>query len=117
MVAFVRMGVKAPVHRTLGIEKTKIIITDVMYIDAGSPATKLLVAIAPMNLIMLRLRDRRRRWIPVARLRSLVTVYTLRAAKAAETMETTICAVARLFETKESKRPVERVSVTVLTGR
>ena len=110
------MGVKAPVHRTLGTAKTKIVTTNVMYIDAGSPATTLLVAISPMSLIMPRLRDCRSRGIRVARLRSLVLVYTLRAAKVAETIETTICAVARLFETNESNRPVERVSVTVLTS-
>src|ERR1700722_10383235 len=117
MVEFVRMGVKAPVHRTLGIAKSKTMTTDVVHIAAGTPETKRLVATAPMNLSMARVRDCPSRWIRVAKLRSLVTVYTLRPASTAEPIETTICAVARLLETKASRGPVERLSVTVLTSK
>ena len=35
----------------------------------------------------------------------------------AETIETTICVVARLFEMKESKGPVELLPITVVTSR
>jgi hypothetical protein len=117
MVEFVRMGVKAPVHRTLGIAKSKTMITDVVHIAAGTPETKRLVATAPMNLSMVRVRDCPSRWIRVAKVRSVVTVYTLRQASTAETIETTICAVARLFETKASKGPVERLSMRVPTNK
>ena len=57
MVEFVRIGVKAPVHRTLGSAKSKSTITDVVNMVAGTPETKRLVTTAPMNLTMVRVRD------------------------------------------------------------
>lgn len=44
-------------------------------------------------------------------------VYILRPARTAETMETIIFTVARLFEMKESKRPVELTSMAVTASR
>jgi hypothetical protein len=61
MVVFVRTGVKAPVHRTLGIAKSKTRIIDVIDIDAGMLVIICLVTTAPINFIMFRLRDFRSR--------------------------------------------------------
>ena len=74
MVAFMRMGVKAPVHRTLGSAKSNTMIMQVVEIAAGKLATKLLVNIVRINVIIFRLGDHRTKWIPIARLRSFVTV-------------------------------------------
>ena len=74
IVAFVRIGVKAPVHRKLGSVKSRTMTMDVVEIAAGRPSVKLFVDIARINVIISRLSDCRSRWIRVARLRSLVTV-------------------------------------------
>jgi hypothetical protein len=87
MVEFVRMGFKAPSTGCWDSQRAAMT-TDVVHIAAGTPETKRLIATALMNLSMPGLE-----------------------------VETTICAVARLLETKASRGPVERLSVTVLTSR